>query len=341
MKKSIVLVVFLSQFLLANAQTEFPDAGITICGAEFGEAHLPGTLNVDYIYPTEAEIRYFAGKGFSRIALPFKWERIQHIPGGLLDSIELSEIRSFINKCKAAKMKVTLVMQNFGRYKSDKDELILGSKKLTDLHLKDVWKKIADSLSGSTNIYGYDLMNEPHNIKDKVWFRAVQSTIDGIREVDTSVNIIVDGNNFSYSGDWKAYNQKFINLKDPSDKIIFDAHCYFDENHSGRYNTRDKISKNIGIQRVIPFIQWLQKNNKKGIIGEFGVPATDKRGLEELDRFLQYLHENKISWNYWAAGQWWKNYPLSIEPQDNTEAPQMLILQKYIKKPSGVETSSK
>jgi hypothetical protein len=36
MQKSIMLIFFLFQFLLVKAQTEFSDAGITICEAQFG-----------------------------------------------------------------------------------------------------------------------------------------------------------------------------------------------------------------------------------------------------------------------------------------------------------------
>lgn len=339
MKKSIVLFILLFQLLLVKAQTGFSDPGVTICGPEFGETHLPGSLNVDYVYPSDSEILYFADKGFRRIALPFKWERIQHTPGGELNTQELREIKSFISRCGAVNLKVTLVMQNFARYNTGKEELLLGSKGLTTLDFKDVWKKLADSLVEFPNIYGYDIMNEPHHIKDRTWFQAAQSAIDGIREVDTKVNIIVDGNNYSYSGDWKG-NDKLKDLKDPADKIIYDAHCYFDENHSGRYLTKGKISKNVGIDRALPFVKWLQKHNKKGIIGEFGVPGSDERGLAAMDKFLQYLKSHQIPWNYWAAGSWWKDYPLSIEPKDNQDQPQMLILQKYIKTNTEEMTSS-
>lgn len=37
---------------------------------------------------------------------------------------------------------------------------------------------------------------------------------------------------------------------------------------------------------------------------EFGVPKADERGLAAIAKFLQYLKENKIPWNYWTAGLW-------------------------------------
>ncbi|MCB1543043.1 MAG: glycoside hydrolase family 5 protein, partial [Rhodoblastus sp.] len=36
-------------------------------------------------------------------------------------------------------------------------------------------------------------------------------------------------------------------------------------------------------------------------------------------------------WAYWAAGAWWpKDYPLSIEPKDGEDRPQMKVLAKWI-----------
>ncbi len=133
--------------------------------------------------------------------------------------------------------------------------------------------------------------------------------------------------------DWKQNNDKLKNLQDPFDKIIFDAHCYFDENHSGTYAKKEKINQHTGINRVAPFIQWLQKHKKRGIIGEFGVPDSDKKWLTELDDFMQYLSRYRIDWNYWAAGQWWHEYPLSIEPVGGADRPQLLVLQKYLTPP--------
>lgn len=66
------------------------------------------------------------------------------------------------------------------------------------------------------------------------------------------------------------------------------------------------------------------------MIGSYGIPDTDSRWLSLMDNFLQYLSANCVNATYWAAGPWWKNYALSVEP-DSTGADkmQMQVLQKY------------
>ncbi len=328
----LLLSLFACTFLPQIANAQSPLIGINICGAEFGEKNLPGTLNVDYRYPTTTEISYFSRKGFKLLTLPFKWERIQHEPGGELDARELELIKAFIVNCSNYGMNVTLTMQNFAAYFKGRKEYTLGTARLSNKDFKDVWQKIAAALTGYNNIYGYDIMNEPRNIFGRHWRKAAQAAIDGIREADMNVNIIVDGENSSFTYDWQKDNNKLRKLKDPADKIIYDAHCYFDFDHSGRYDDKyiNRINPNVGVECAEPFIAWLKKYKKKGIIGEFGVPANDSRWLEAMERFLAYITKKGIPANYWAAGEWWNDYPLSVHPQNGIDKPQMRILEKYL-----------
>jgi endoglucanase len=66
-----------------------------------------------------------------------------------------------------------------------------------------------------------------------------------------------------------------------------------------------------------------------GMISQFGVPA-DKKWMEVMDNFLAYATKNHINITYWAAGPWWNNYPLSVEPDNGMDKPQMKILSKYL-----------
>ncbi len=308
--------------------------GINICGAEFGEKKLPGTLGIDYIFPNKTQIEYFAKKGFSTITLPFKWERIQTKLGGDLDSNYVALIKQFITDCSVFKVRSVITMQNFAKYHVDNEEFVLGSKRLPIELFGDVWKKIATEFVDDSLIWGYDIMNEPRGIFSKNWFNAAQTAINAIRSVDTSVYIIVDGENSSFSYDWKYDNDRLKNLKDPMNKIIYDAHCYFDYDHSGRYDStyKRKIDTTIGVKFVKPFIDWLQKNNKMGIIGEFGIPSNDERWNNVMIHFLNYLSNNGTSASYWAAGLWWGKYALSIEPENGIDKPQMKILENYLPK---------
>ena len=66
---------------------------------------------------------------------------------------------------------------------------------------------------------------------------------------------------------------------------------------------------------------------------EYGVPDTDGRWLDILDKALAYLSENGINGTYWSAGPRWGNYSLSVQPTDNytKDRPQMEVLEKYLK----------
>jgi endoglucanase len=334
MKKYLtILIMFLLSFVLVNAQSGQVSFGVTLCGAEFGQNNLPGILNTNYIYPAEGEVAYFAKKGAHIIQLPVRWERVQRTLGGPLDARELSLIKKFIDDCAVRNIQVTLILQNYGRYKINNVEYIVGSPQVTRANYKDVWRKLAIALKDRNNIFAFSIMSEPNHMGSYSWFESAQQAINGIREVDNSKSIIVDGDNYSGPETWVQYNDQLKYLVDPSNKLMYNAHCYFDEDRTGEYKRSYETSGSnemTGVNRIKPFVEWLQKNNKKGFVGEFGVPNNDSRWLTVMDNFLQYLTANNIGGCYWAAGRWWKNYPLSIQPSGNNDKPQMNVIVKYM-----------
>ena len=334
MKNQVLpFILFSILFINTKAQSNYLPLGVHLCGGEFGENKMPGTHGVDYTYPDAKEIGYFALKGFKMVNVPFRWERIQHAPGGPIERDEINELKRIVTTCSQNGMKVILSMHNFGRFKMYGQEYIIGSPQVTREHFKAIWKELAATFAPYGNIYAFNIMSEPHDMMGYSWAASAQWAIDGIREVEKTKSIIIGGDDYSNPIDWVKYSDNLKYLKDPSNKIVYDAHCYFDSDRSGRYHhdyTYDGAYDNIGIDRVKPFVDWLKRNNKKGIVGEFGVPSYDNRWLKVLDKFLAYLSEEKISGNYWAAGSWWYNYSLSIQPVYGTDKPQMFVLQKYM-----------
>jgi endoglucanase len=60
-----------------------------------------------------------------------------------------------------------------------------------------------------------------------------------------------------------------------------------------------------------------------------------------LDNFLAAMKQNGIGGTYWAAGPWWGDYPLSVEPRKGKDRPQMEVLELYAgarQKPQGFKT---
>ena len=175
-------------------------------------------------------------------------------------------------------------------------------------------------------------MNEPHNMGSAgVWKSIAQKTIDAIRTVDDINPIIVSGDQWSGAHSWKIFNADLI-LKDPVNNLIYEAHQYFDHDSSGSYAAdyyQEGAYPMLGVDRVRPFIEWLQENNLRGFIGEFGVPNDDPLWLPVLENFVSYLKQNGVPATAWAAGPWWGDYRLSLAPFQGEDQPQVNILENY------------
>jgi endoglucanase len=172
-------------------------------------------------------------------------------------------------------------------------------------------------------------MNEPHDSAN-LWKQTAQAGLDAIRQVDRNRLVLAPGDGWSGAWSWKHFNNDFL-LDDPAGRILYEAHQYFDIDHTGTYKWGYALSgatPDRGVEWVRPFVDWLKQHAQKGIITEFGVPNNDPRWLELAHRFLVYLAHENIPWTYWAGGPWWGDYPLSAEPKNGIDAPIMRVLTK-------------
>ncbi|MCL4638711.1 MULTISPECIES: glycoside hydrolase family 5 protein [Olivibacter] len=307
--------------------------GLNLAGADFGE-NFPGVYGEDYYYPTEMELDYFAAKGFKLFRLPFKWERIQPVMGGPLDTAELKRIIDFIDHAAQRNLWIIPDMHNYCRRKVGEVYELVGTSKISTNSLVDAWVKIAKALRYKKNIWGYGLMNEPHDMPSTdSWFQIAQQLITAIRIVDSETPIIVGGDAWSSAAKWLQFSTHLKDLQDPANKIIYEAHVYFDKDGSGAYKysfEEEEATEQIGVNRVKPFIDWLAKHKKRGFVGEYGVPDDDERWLEVLDKVLAYMQQNGVYGTYWAAGPRWGNYKLAVEPINGKDKPQLKILARYL-----------
>ena len=330
--------------LVANAQNARPFAtarfGVNLAGGEFGGDKLPGIYGQQYTYPDAKSLDAYAASPSQRslIRLPLKWERLQRALRAPLDDGEVARLRAVLQAAAERKMDVILDVHNFGRYHfaGEAESQIIGAGRVSYADFGDFWGRVARSFQDEPALYGYGLMNEPHDMGDaQRWPLAAQAAIDAIRAVDGATPIVVAGDNWSGARDWAKSSNAQLNekLRDPASNLVYEAHCYFDKDGSGRYQASyadESGSPNVGVERVRPFVEWCRENGVRGFIGEFGVPATDARWLVTMDRFAKYLSENNVPSTYWAGGPWWGDYPLSIEPSDaGVDRPQMLVLRQY------------
>jgi endoglucanase len=336
-QKKRILIIAITSMLCIVANIAFTQSlpgyfGVNLAGGEFGSAK--GRYNKDYAYPTAAEFAYYKAQGLRLIRLPLKWERLQPVLGKGLDSIELSRVMAVIDEADKEGLLIIPDIHNYGRRSIEGNGYLIGTPEVPVDDIKYFWAEFAYALKEKKNIWAYGLMNEPHDMLSSMpWFNIAQEIINGIREKDSQTHILVAGDHWSSAHRWLDASDNLKNLKDPSGKLIFEAHVYFDNDNSGIYRASydvEKTTRNTAVERVKPFAGWLKKNNLKGFLGEYGIPGNDARWLAALNNLLKYMKKNRINGTYWAAGPIWKDYPLSVEPENGKDRPQMKILKKYL-----------
>ncbi|KTT11119.1 cellulase [Pseudomonas oryzihabitans] len=301
--------------------------GLNLSGAGFAPQVLPGINGTNYIFPVEAYFQQWSARGVKLIRFPIIWERLQPKLGGPLDSAYVALVNQTFGYAQKHGIKIILDLHNYARYRGQ----VIGTSGVPYARYQEIMTHIARQWSGQSSLYAYDIMNEPHDAM-AYWPTAAQYGINGVRAVDSTRPVIVEGNGWSSATRWAEFNDALLGLKDPANNIIFSAHSYFDENAGGSYDKTDvnKLDANYGVTRVKPFVDWLKKNGKRGYIGEFGVPDNNPRWNLLMDNMLAYLKQNCIPASYWAAGPGWGSYFMSVEPINGQERPQWPTLRKYL-----------
>ncbi|MBQ7514602.1 MAG: glycoside hydrolase family 5 protein, partial [Prevotella sp.] len=220
-----------------------PYFGVNMSGAEFAAVY-PGVEEQHYGYPNKSDIEYFSKKGFKLIRFPFRWERVQKQLGGELDQTEINKMKAVVTAAQELGVYVILDLHNFGRYctysngvnSNDNNYAVLGSRTCSTAMFCDLWKRLTKEFMDFSNIWGYDIMNEPHDMLTSTpWETIAQECIDAIRTIDTKTPIIIEGNEYASASKWTNLNLNLHELTDPSNKLIFQAHVYFDNDASGKY----------------------------------------------------------------------------------------------------------
>ena len=311
--------------------------GVNLAGGEFGG--LPGAFGKDYTYPGAPQFDFCRAKGLTVVRLPFKWERVQPVLMGPLDDVELGRLDGVVSLARERGIKILLDVHNYARYRGQ----VIGTAEVPHAAFADFWRKLAGHYRDETTIFAYGMMNEPHGTGGR-WPAAAQVAVNAIRSVDTRHTISVCGDGWSGAHSCKKVNNALV-LNDPASNLVYEAHEYFDRDRSGSYKQGFDDSgagPDTGVERLQPFLEWLREHHARGFIGEFGVPGDDLRWLETMDRFLAAMKTHGLGGTYWAAGPWWGDYPLSVEPRDGEDRPQMEALALFAgsrTRPAGVKTS--
>jgi aryl-phospho-beta-D-glucosidase BglC (GH1 family) len=278
--------------------------GINISGAEFGSGW-GGQNDREYHWPTLSELQFYKDKGVDLVRLPFTWERMQPNAWGALNPSELALLKRVLTDAATLGMDIIIDLHNYGRYYGQRLNADGGP---TSAQFADFWTKLASEIKGFSSLVGYDLMNEPNNMTHPdAWKNAAQAAVNAIRVIDKDNIIFVEGNDWSGAWSWKDVNSNFI-INDPANKLVYQAHQYFDRDSSGVYSgTYDTQGAHpmVGVDKLKPFVEWLNQHGFKGMIGETGVPSNDPRWLEVMKNAMDYMKANNLIVTAWGGGTWW------------------------------------
>jgi endoglucanase len=262
--------------------------------------------------------------------IPFSWDRLQPTLNGRLNPAEVARLDHVISDANKIGVQVILDVHGYDRWQG----VVIGSDSALESAFSYFWILLADHYRSQLAVYAYGLMNEPHDTNG-TWPHTAQAAINAIRTVDSRHFILLAGDHWSNANSWQEANPYLLEVRDPDDRIVYEAHIYFDHDGSGVYKhsyDEEGAYPSIGADRLLSFIAWLRANKKQGLLGEFGVPNNDPRWNVVLEQVLEVLRHNHLSGTYWAGGPIWHNYGLSCEPMNGHDAPQMAILSKYAEK---------
>lgn len=312
--------------------------GVNLAGAEFGMEQPDfsnenfGELHQQYTFNSLTTVRYFAERGVRTFRIPISWERIQPKLGQDLNANYLSNLSLLLTWIKECQAEAIIDLHNYCRYRMEHKGQIVetlmgqsydGKKLLTVDDLCDVWSRLAKQLAEHPEVLAYGIMNEPHDLKGLNWKGASNRVVEAIRQVDENRWITVCGDSWASAARFPEANGKRAWIDDPKGRIVYEAHAYFDADQSGKYVlsydeelARDPELATRPLRVLKPFVDWCQANKVSGLVGEIGVPDSDPRWLGLLSTACEMTRKAQLSVSCWAAGEWWKEYPLSVQPKD-------------------------
>jgi Cellulase (glycosyl hydrolase family 5)/Tryptophan-rich Synechocystis species C-terminal domain len=300
--------------------------GVNLSGAEYDPG---GTLEgTNYIYPSDAEIDYYASKGMTVIRLPFLLERVEPVAGGPLSTTELGYIDNVVNYAASKGIDVILDPHDYG----NEYGTVIGTTAASNATFANFWGELAGHFASASNVL-FGLMNEPNAVTPTQWLVSANAAIAAIRAAGaTTQQILVPGTDWDGADTWVSSGNAQVlgsGIVDPSHNFAFEVHQYLDADGSGTSST--VVSTTIGIERLTAITQWAEATGNKLFLGEFGV-ASDPTSLTALNNMLGYMAQHTDVWEggtYWAGGPWLGSYMYSIESTDGIDKPQMKVLQEY------------
>eukprot|EP00831_Metopus_contortus_P072501 TRINITY_DN6614_c0_g4_i2.p1 TRINITY_DN6614_c0_g4~~TRINITY_DN6614_c0_g4_i2.p1 ORF type:complete len:611 (-),score=107.01 TRINITY_DN6614_c0_g4_i2:38-1870(-) len=179
----------------------------------------------------------------------------------------------------------------------------------------ECWQYVAERFKDNTQIYAYDLCNEPiqHGAVPYSFWDLQYDTAKAIRAIDPEVPIMVQSNHMA--------SPIFFEMEPmPLKNIIFSVHMYApgeythqgvnDTSYTKQFHARQYDYRNAGWNRarlaksMEAVRKFQQKYGAQIQVGEFSVAIWAPGGASYLDELASIFEEYKWDWTYHAFREW-------------------------------------
>lgn len=307
--------------------------GVNISGGDYNAGKPGARVFFDYIYPSNAELDYFAAKGMKIIRVGFDENRLQPARLGALNSAELAYLDALVTHAQSLGLIILLDPHNYG-YMIDTNgatRLIGVDPLLPTAYFADFWAKMAAHFKPNSNVY-FGLMNEPNAQSAVQWRDIAIAAVNAIRTTGATNKILIPGTAWTGAYSWVSSGNAAAWAGFTDANFAFEVHQYLDADNSG---THSNCVSGAGSSALAAFTDWARANHVRGFLGEIGW-SLGAGCMTEGAAIMQYMKTNEDVWlgySYWAAGAWLGDYIYSIEPKGLGTAtvidqPQMSLLIK-------------
>lgn len=211
-------------------------------------------------------------------------------------------------------------------------------EKLWDQYVKgigDVWEYVAKNYGSNPWLIGYDLLNEPHTVKEvKYWSqKVVPGLVERIRAIDKDTWLVVEPGPWGGAGGFSTMPL----VDDP--KVIYSFHTYSPHsychqgvagypNHTATYPGSNAMwgptdpkpplywDKEALRKDMQPAIDFAAKHKVRMLVGEFGVIRWASGGAKWLSDNIELFEEYGWDWTFHGYGYMWNGWDPALEAND-------------------------
>ncbi len=273
---------------------------VTADGKEFLPAGIGYARDVIISNQDDAVMSFAKARGLNTIRLPFY---TRFFNNNQKEPIDLEEhMRNFIDPViQAAKRhNMYVILDDHGYFSEKIDEAKARSKQAVSLwddagvaEWTKRWRKIAERYKNEPHVLGYELMNEPHDIRPELAREWYTRAIREIRKVDKKHLILVGSADWSHSRSMeRTWGPTASTADAPYNNLVFAFHDYPLDNHPWI------VKKHV--------LKFRDTHKVPVMCTEFGATHWDKGETvcrEFQAGLLAFCAQSGTGWMVWALGE--------------------------------------